>query len=616
MVFDRIRREAISEWEGLEKSQRPRILVGCATCGRAAGAEEIVEAIEKGLKKRKIDAMVIAVGCIGLCYLEPLVDIIKPGRPRISYSKVTPDISNQLIEDYIIKDNPRPDLALGVFADEGYNGIPKFSDHPMLKAQIKIVLRNCGYIDPGNINHYIALDGYLGFIKALSMKPEEVIEQVKQSGLRGRGGAGFPTGRKWGICRKVTQKEKYLIANADEGDPGAFMNRSLLEGDPHTVLEGMLIAAYAIGASQGYIYVRAEYPLAIKRLKTALSQMREYGLLGKNILKSGFSFDIEIKEGAGAFVSGEETALIASLEGKRSMPCSRPPYPAICGFRGRPTVINNVETLGTVASIIRNGPKWFTQYGTKNNKGTKTFALAGKVKRTGLIEVPMGITLREIVYGIGGGIVEDKRFKAVQTGGPSGGCLSKRFLDCHIDYESLTGAGSIMGSGGMIVMDEDTCIVDIAHYFLSFTQAESCGKCVPCRVGTRRMLEILERIKKAKGELEDIDKLKKLAETVKSASLCGLGETAPNPVLTTIRYFRDEYVAHIKDKRCPAGVCKELITYSIEPKTCTGCMACIKVCPQGAISGKKKAPHKIDQSKCIKCGACYDVCRFNAVVVE
>jgi NADH:ubiquinone oxidoreductase subunit F (NADH-binding)/NAD-dependent dihydropyrimidine dehydrogenase PreA subunit len=553
-----------------------------------------------------------------LCYLEPLVDIIKPKAPRISYSKVNPNIATQLIKDYIIKDNPRPDIALGFFpnTEKPLNDIPNIYDHPMLKSQVRIVLRNCGHIDPTNINHYIAKDGYVGFNKALSMTPEQVIEEVKDSGLRGRGGAGFPTGEKWEICRNSPGHEKYIICNADEGDPGAFMNRSLLEGDPHSMLEGMLIAGYAVGANQGYIYIRAEYPLAIERLKIALKQMKEYGLIGENILGSGFNFNIEIKEGAGAFVCGEETALIASLEGKRGMPQPRPPYPAISGFREKPTIINNVETLSTVASIIREGAQWYSQYGTPRSRGTKTFALAGKIKYTGLIEVPMGITLKEIVYDVGGGIVEDKKFKAVQTGGPSGGCLSEKFLDLPVDYEALTKAGSIMGSGGIIVMDENTCPVDIAHYFLSFTQKESCGKCVPCRIGTKQMLEILEKIKKGEGELGDIQKLESIGETVKLGSLCGLGQTAPNPVLTTIKYFRDEYESHIRDKKCLAYVCKALIKYSIDVEKCTGCGLCAKQCPVEAISGEKKRPHQIDETKCIRCGICKEGCKFEAIFLE
>ena len=559
MTFDEIRSQAISEWEALEDSDKPRILIGAATCGRAAGATAVLEAINSELARHNIEAIVTQVGCIGLCYAEPLVNIIKPSRPYIYYGNVTPELAAQLIEDYLIKDNPRPDLALGTVGDISMVDIPKLFELPMLKPQVRIALRNCGIINPENINHYIARDGYSGLVKALGMAPEEVIEEIKKSGLRGRGGAGFPTGLKWEFCRKSPGTVKYVICNADEGDPGAFMDRSLLEGDPHAVLEGILIGAYAIGASEGYIYIRAEYPLAIERLTLALSQMADYGLLGDNILGSDFSFQLKIKQGAGAFVCGEETALMASIEGKRGMPRSRPPFPAQAGLWGKPTNINNVETWGNVSAILQKGADWYAGYGSEGSKGTKTFALAGKIVRTGLIEVPMGIPLQEIIYGIGGGIPDGKRFKAVQTGGPSGGCLPASLLNLPVDYESLTQAGSIMGSGGMVVMDEDICMVDIAHYFLSFTQAESCGKCVPCRLGTKQMLDILEDITNGQGKLEDIDLLLNLGEQVKAGSLCGLGQTAPNPVLTTIRYFRDEYEEHIKRHHCRAAVCQGLV---------------------------------------------------------
>ena len=616
MTFDEIQSQALSEWEALQHSEKLRILVGTATCGRAAGAMDILEAIHRELSRRGIDAIVTQVGCIGLCYAEPLVDIIKPGHPRICYSGVTPEIVSQLIEDCIINDNPRPDLALGTIGEDGIDGIPRLFELPMLRPQVRVALRNCGHIDPEDIKQYIACDGYGGLAKALEMSPEQVIEEVKKSGLRGRGGAGFPTGQKWEFCRRAPGKEKYLICNADEGDPGAFMDRSLLEGDPHAVLEGMLIGAYAIGTSHGYIYCRAEYPLAIERLQIALKQMEEYGLLGDNILDSGFGFQIEIKEGAGAFVCGEETALMMSIEGKRGMPRSRPPFPAISGLWGKPTNINNVETWGNVSAILQRGGEWYSSFGTETSKGTKTFALAGKVVRTGLIEVPMGISLGDVIYEIGGGIVNGKPFKSVLTGGPSGGCLPASLLDLPVDYESLTQAGSIMGSGGMVVTDEDTCMVDLAKYFLSFTQNESCGKCVPCRVGTRQMLNILERITQGEGKPGDIERLERLAQVVKSGSLCGLGQTAPNPVLTTIRYFRDEYETHINEKRCPALACTELISYYILPDKCQGCGICLRECPTEAISGGKRMVHIIDQSKCIKCGTCLDVCpdRFSAVV--
>jgi NADH:ubiquinone oxidoreductase subunit F (NADH-binding)/NAD-dependent dihydropyrimidine dehydrogenase PreA subunit len=486
----------------------------------------------------------------------------------------------------------------------------------MLKPQVRIALRNCGTIDPEEINQYIARDGYRGLVRALSMTPEEVIEEIKKSGLRGRGGAGFPTGMKWEFCRKSPGTVKYIICNADEGDPGAFMDRSLLEGDPHAVLEGMLISAYAIGATEGYIYIRAEYPLAIDRLKIALRQMTEYELLGDNILGSGLNFHLKIKEGAGAFVCGEETALMASIEGKRGMPRSRPPFPAQSGLWGKPTNINNVETWANVSAIMLRGTAWYASYGSDKNKGTKTFALAGKINRTGLIEVPLGISLKEIVYDIGDGIPDGKRFKAVQTGGPSGGCLPASQLERPVDYESLTEAGSIMGSGGMVVIDEDTCIVDVARYFLAFTQSESCGKCVPCRLGTKQMLNILENICQGKGKVEDIDLLLKVSQQIKAGSLCALGGTAPNPVLTTIRYFQDEYEAHIKEKRCPALVCPELISYYILADKCQGCGICLRACPTEAITGGKRMVHVIDQSKCNKCSTCLNVCpdRFGAVV--
>ena len=570
MTFDEIRSQAISEWKALEHSDKPRILLGAATCGRAAGALAVLEAINSKLAQHNIQATIIQVGCIGLCYAEPLVNIIKPGRPHIYYGNLTPELTSQLIEDYLVKDDPRPDLALGSVGDGSIKDIPKFYELPMLKPQVRIALRNCGLINPENINHYIANDGYSGLVRALGIAPEAVIEEIKKSGLRGRGGAGFPTGLKWEFCRKSPGTVKYIICNADEGDPGAFMDRSLLEGDPHAVLEGMLIGAYAIGAAEGYIYIRAEYPLAIERLNAALRQMTEYGLLGDNILGSNFSFHIKLKEGAGAFVCGEETALMASIEGKRGMPRSRPPFPAQAGLWGKPTNINNVETWGNVSAILQRGADWYANYGSEKSKGTKTFALAGKINRTGLIEVPMGISLQEIIYDIGGGIPDGKRFKAVQTGGPSGGCLPVSLLNLPVDYESLTQAGSIMGSGGMVVMDEDTCMVDIARYFLSFTQDESCGKCVMCRLGTKQMLDILENICNGRGRLEDIDLLLELSEAVKDGSLCGLGQTAPNPVLTTIRYFRDEYEEHIKRHHCRAAVCQGLVT-----------APCSHICPAG-----------------------------------
>ena len=616
MSFADIQKQAIAEWDALRHGPTPGILVGAGTCGRAAGAEAVLAEIDRELMQRNIDAIVMQVGCVGLCYAEPLVDIIKPGRPRICYGNVTPEIVAQLIEDYLVKGNPRSDLALGTIGHGVVDGIPNLFELPMLKSQVRIVLHNCGFIDPTNINHYIACGGYSGLVKALDMKPEQIIEEIKRSGLRGRGGAGFPTGQKWEFCRKSPSKEKYIICNADEGDPGAFMNRSLLEGDPHSVLEGMLIGARAIGAKVGYIYCRAEYPLALERLRIALKKLEEYRLIGDNILDSDFSFHLKIKEGAGAFVCGEETALMASIEGKRGMPRSRPPFPAVSGLWGKPTNINNVETWASVTIIMQKGADWYTNYGTEGSKGTKTFSLAGKIERTGLIEVPFGITMRQIICEIGGGILGRKRFKAVQTGGPSGGCLPADFLDTPIDYDSLISAGSIMGSGGIVVMDEDTCMVDVARFFLSFVQLESCGKCIPCRWGTKQMLDILEDITNGRGKPDDIELLQELAESVKDGSLCGLGQTAPNPVLTSIRYFRDEYRAHIEEKRCPALVCNALISYYIDPEKCQGCMICLRACPAGAIKGGKRVVHVIDQDKCTKCGNCLNDCppRFGAVI--
>lgn len=612
--FEKQKKEAQRKWDLLKTSKIPVIYFGTASCGRAAGAMEVLKSVQNTLKENRLKAKIVEVGCIGPCYLEPLMDIVLPGCPRISYANLNPDKVRRIVESYLIKGDPLAQQAVGHFGEENdkfTDGIPRFFDLPMLRPQVRVVLRNCGFIDPEEIDHYLANEGYSGIMSALRKKPEEVIAEVKEAGLRGRGGAGFPTYRKWEICRRSPGKIKYLICNADEGDPGAFMNRSLIEGDPHSVLEGMLIAAYAIGASQGYIYIRAEYPLAIARLKRALTQMREYGFLGKNIQNSGFDFEIRIKEGAGAFVCGEETALIGSIEGKRGMPKSRPPFPAVSGLYGMPTIINNVETLGTLPNILRNSGSWYKQYGTQGNYGTKTFSLVGKVRRTGLIEIPLGMTLRKIIFDIGGGTI--KPFKAVQTGGPSGGCLSEEFLDTPIDYESLAQAGSIMGSGGLIVMDEDTCVVDIARYFLDFTQKESCGKCSPCRVGTRHMVEVLEKITKGQGQPDDLSKLLILGETVKTGSLCGLGQTAPNPVLTTLRYFRPEYLLHISEKYCPATVCRELIEYRVIPKKCTGCQRCVSVCPTGAITGPRAEPHNLDPSKCIKCRACYEICRFDAI---
>jgi len=605
------REQAAKKWLEFQNNKRPLIYVGAGSCGLAAGAAEVIGAMETYLKNKKLEADIVRVGCIGPCYLEPLVDIRMPGKPRISYSNVTADNVNRLLEAFFEKGEIYKPRLVGHFGAEAIEGVSKFFDHPMLAPQVRIVLRNCGIIDPENLDHYLARDGYQAIEKSLVMPWKEVLETVKNSGLRGRGGAGFPTWRKWLFCRETESAERYLICNADEGDPGAFMNRSLIEGDPHALLEGMLIAAYTLGATKGFIYIRAEYPLAIERLKSAIAKIRDLDLLGEHILGSDFSFNIKIKEGAGAFVCGEETALMASIEGKRGMPRTRPPFPAVSGLWGKPTVINNVETLGTLPNILRNGAIWYSQYGTESSKGTKTFSLVGKVRRTGLIEVPLGTSLRRVIFDIGGGLV--KEFKAVQTGGPSGGCLGKEFLDTPIDYENLAAAGSIMGSGGLIVIDKDTCIVDTAKYFLSFTQAESCGKCVPCRVGTRHLVDILQKICKGKGEITDIHKLEKLGGAIKGASLCGLGQSAPNPVLTSLKYFREEFLAHIMNKRCPAAVCRDLVVYRIIKEKCTGCQRCVQVCPTGAITGPRSEIHNLDETKCIKCRSCYEICRFDAI---
>ncbi|UCC30888.1 MAG: NADH-quinone oxidoreductase subunit NuoF [Phycisphaerales bacterium] len=551
--------EARAKWRDLQESDLPVFYVGAATCGRAAGAGEVLEHLRTELDRRELKAVVVEVGCLGPCSLEPLVTVHKPGGPQVCYRNVGPDEMTGILDNYVLGDDSCSQWALGLVGPGKLDGIGSLSEHPLLRRQVRNVLRNCGLIDPENVHHYLAQDGYRGFLKALEIGSDRTVQEVRKSGIRGRGGAGFPTWQKWEFCRKAAGQPKYLICNADEGDPGAFMDRSLLEGDPHAVLEGMLIAAFALGASQGYVYCRMEYPLAIRRLEVAIDRLRELGLLGGNIEGSGFSFDLTIKRGAGAFVCGEETALIASIEGRRGMPRPRPPFPAVSGLWGKPTIIQNVETLGNLPLILRNGAEWYAQYGTETSKGTKTFALAGKVESSGLIEVPMGISLKDIVYDIGGGVPEGKALKAVQTGGPSGGCIPVEKLDLPVDYESLAEVGSIMGSGGMIVLDEDTCVVDTARYFLSFTQEESCGKCPPCRAGTLGMLRILDRIAEGRGELADLDRLEELAWTIKDASLCGLGQTAPNPVLSTLKYFRAEYEAHIRERRCPAGVCPELV---------------------------------------------------------
>jgi NADH:ubiquinone oxidoreductase subunit F (NADH-binding)/(2Fe-2S) ferredoxin/Pyruvate/2-oxoacid:ferredoxin oxidoreductase delta subunit len=596
------------------KSYRTHLLVcagtGCVSCGSFAVKEALVEEIaRRGLQD---EALVVTTGCNGFCERGPILLVHPDG---IFYQRLSPADVPHLVEEHLIKG--RPVRSLMYVPPEGGPAVPKMADIEFFKHQRLIVLRNRGRIDPEKIEEYIAYDGYEGAAKALGrMTPDEIVAEISAAGLRGRGGAGFPTGRKWALCRKEPATPKYLICNGDEGDPGAFMDRSVLEADPHAVIEGMIIGAKAIGAAKGFVYIRDEYPLAVSRMGIALAQARDMGLLGRDILGTGFDFDLEIVRGAGAFVSGEETALIASIEGERAYPRQRPPYPAQAGLWGRPTVINNVETWANVPSIIRRGAAWFSSLGTETSKGTKIFSLVGKINNTGLVEVPMGIRLRDIVYGIGGGIPKGRDFKAVQIGGPSGGCIPKELLDLPIDYESLTQAGAMMGSGGMIVMDEDTCMVDIALYFLRFTQEESCGKCAPCRIGTRQMAEILARIAAGEGTLDDLAKLEELALTVKRGALCGLGQTSPNPVLSTLRYFRDEYLAHIVDRVCPAGVCKGLIAYVIDPERCVGCLLCKKACPVSAIAGERKKPHVIDQETCIRCGACLAACpaKVRAVV--
>ena len=616
MNFNEIQNEAKQEWDSLYHGEVPNILIGTATCGRAAGALPVVEAFNKELIRRNAQAKVTEVGCIGLCSLEPLVIIIKPGSFTVCYNNVTPQVVHTLVEGYIQNDDPCLDLALGTIeaGDGGAVYIPELS---RFEHEYRLLLRNCGYIDPGNINHYIANGGYSSLAKALKMEPVAIVEDIKKSGLRGRGGAGFPTGRKWEQCREASGQPKHIICNADEGDPGAFMDRVVLESDPQRIIEGMIIAAYTVGSREGFIYIRAEYPLAIERLKIALEQAKNLRLLGGNILGSGFSFDIEIVQGAGAFVSGAETALIMAIEGRRSMPRPRPPYPSEFGLWGKPTVLSNVKTYAYVPLILDRGADWFSGIGTEGSKGTAVFALAGKMVNTGLAEVAMGTTLHELIFDIGGGIRGDKKFKAVQIGGPSGGCLPEDMLKTPVDFDSLRKVGAIMGSGGVIAMDEDNCMVDTAKFFLDFIQKESCGKCSTCRIGTKQILDILEDITAGKGRIEDIDLLVELGEDVGGGSLCGLGKTAANPALTTIQYFRDEYEAHILEKRCPALVCKELIAYYILPEKCErGCEHCVLACPAKAISGDAKGIKVIDQTKCTKCGSCLLVCppEYNAVI--
>ncbi len=594
---------------------RTNVLCCAGTGCTASRSAEIFDNFNKYIEEYGLadEIKVVKTGCFGLCQKGPIVAIYPD---KVFYAHVTPEDVEHIVAEHLLKGRVCKELEL---SDEDRITGEKILDIEKIKfyeKQQRIALRNCGKINPEDISEYIAVNGYEALGKALtSMTPQEVIDVVKASGLRGRGGAGFPTGVKWQFQKDQPGDEKYVICNADEGDPGAFMDRSILEGDPNAIIEGMAIMAYAVGAHQGYIYCRAEYPIAVKRLNIAIGQAKELGLLGKNIFESGFDFDLEVRLGAGAFVCGEETALISSIEGKRGMPNPKPPFPAVSGVWGKPTSINNVETLANVAQIILKGPEWYSSIGTEKSKGTKVFALGGKIKNTGLVEIPMGTTLREIIYEIGGGCPNNKAFKAVQTGGPSGGCLTEAQLDTPIDYENLVAAGSMMGSGGMIVLDEDNCMVDVARFYMDFIVDESCGKCTPCRVGTKRLLEMLTKITNGEGTLEMLDEMEQLCYEIKDTALCGLGQTAPNPVLSTLRYFRDEYIAHVVDKKCPAGVCKALLNYSIDPDKCKKCSMCAKACPVGAITGVPgKEPFKIDTSKCIKCGSCMSTCRFGAVV--
>jgi NADH:ubiquinone oxidoreductase subunit F (NADH-binding)/NAD-dependent dihydropyrimidine dehydrogenase PreA subunit/(2Fe-2S) ferredoxin len=621
---------------------RLKILIGSATCGIAAGAREVEAAAIEAIKELKLDAVVARTGCIGFCQREPLLDLTPPGGPRISYGNMTARKTRELLEAYAAKQDLKPELALCRFEAEehvptgetrvyppsknGVSTVPAWSALGFNSKQKRVILRNCGSIDPQSIREAIARGAYRGAARALAMKPEEVIASVLSSGLRGRGGAGFPTGQKWDAARRNESDVKYVVCNADEGDPGAFMDRSVLEGDPHAVIEGMIVGAYAIGAREAIIYVRSEYPLAVSTIQSAIKEAEAHGLLGEDLFGSGFSLNIKVRRGAGAFVCGEETSLIASIEGHSGEPRTRPPYPAQSGLWGKPTVINNVKTWASVGAILARGPAWYSAMGAERNRGTTVFSLVGAVKNTGLVEVPLGLTLREMVYDIGGGMAGKRPLKAIQTGGPSGGCLPASMLDLAIDYEKLGAAGSMMGSGGMIVIDTGTCMVDLARFFLTFTAEESCGKCAPCREGTRHMLRILTRICEGQGVASDLDTLERLAATVKSSSLCGLGATAPNPVLTALRYFRPEFEAHLCGTgsqtgkmpvpHCPAGVCRKLITMRIDEQRCSGCGRCVEVCGPKAIRGERKQPHRIDPAVCTRCGACKSVCPTEAVASE
>ena len=595
---------------------RSHVLICGGTGCTSSGSKVLMSTFEEELKKQGLEdeIKIVQTGCFGLCALGPVVIVYPEGT---FYSHVKKEDVAEIVEEHLLKGRLVDRLVYKDVAEEVKDAAVRhvsLNDTNFYKTQKRVALRNCGLINPENIDEYIAMDGYAALGKVLTeMTPEQVIQEVKDSGLRGRGGGGFPTGLKWSFTAANAADQKYVVCNADEGDPGAFMDRSVLEGDPHCIVEAMTICGYATGATEGYVYVRAEYPIAVKRLQIAIDEAREYGLLGKNIFDSGFDFDLHIRLGAGAFVCGEETALMTSIEGNRGEPRPRPPYPAVKGLFGKPTTENNVETFANIPQIILKGAKWFASMGTERSKGTKVFALGGKIVNTGLVEIPMGTTLREIIEDIGGGVPHGKKFKAAQTGGPSGGCIPASLIDTEIDHDNLTAIGCMMGSGGLIVMDEDNCMVDIAKFFLNFTVDESCGKCAPCRIGTKRMMELLEKITDGKGTLEDIDRLEELAYYIKENSLCGLGQTAPNPVLATLKFFRDEYVAHVVDKRCPAGVCKKLLNFSIDPEKCKGCTLCARKCPVGAISGTVKNPHTIDTTKCIKCGACMDNCKFGAI---
>jgi NADH:ubiquinone oxidoreductase subunit F (NADH-binding)/Pyruvate/2-oxoacid:ferredoxin oxidoreductase delta subunit len=604
----------------------PVIFIGMDTSALASGAGKVKAAFEKELKEKNIEAMIVATGGIGFGTLEPFVDIKLPGEDRIVYSQISEKDVPKLVESVLVKKEVFVKKAFATYG-KGTEILPNIMETPFFKPQLRVVLENCGIINPESIDEYIAWGGFKAIDKALRLlTPQEVVNEIIKSGLRGRGGGGFPTGKKWDLALKQKSEIKYLVCNADEGDPGAFMDRSVLESDPYKLVEGMMIGAYAIGASYGYIYCRAEYPLAIERLQKTIDQCKAYGLLGKNILNSGFDLELKIKKGAGAFVCGEETALLASIEGKRGMPKPRPPYPSVSGLWGKPTVINNVETFANISSIINKGSEWYASIGTEKSKGTKVFALSGKITNSGLVEVPMGITLEEVVFNIGGGIPDNKKFKAVQIGGPSGGCLPESVIKTQVDYESLKGVGAMMGSGGFVVMDEDTCMVDIAKFFLTFIQSESCGKCVPCREGTKRMLEIIERIptsyKGTKNKLDELQRFKgiiylnRLSNVIRDTSLCGLGQSAPNPVLSGLQYFKEEYEEHLYERKCRAGVCKDLLTYTIDNTICSGCGVCVRKCSTEAILGEKGQAHYIIQDKCIKCGMCFEACRFDAVLVN